>query len=149
MVVRRRVGCPRLWLLVTRSKGTGPHNAYGPVCLSLVLSPVPMLPASQCLSPLALILFDTEERVINLQEERAKSRDCITICLLRRGTAKFCLAQYLPPPSLLEPTLSKLSLCLSVNTGIFVFNSPKYQLLLIRGRIHQQLASYLLAQRAA
>lgn len=35
-----------------------------------------------------LIVLVVQGRVINLQEERARSGHCITICLLRRGVAK-------------------------------------------------------------
>ena len=103
-------------------------------------------PGHSMFPPKALILLDTEERVINLQERRAKSGDCITICLLCRGTAKFCLAAASEISlllSLLELTLSKLSLCLSVNTRMFVFDSPKYQPLVIWEGVDRQLGSYV------
>ncbi|KAL6470235.1 hypothetical protein MHYP_G00213540 [Metynnis hypsauchen] len=65
--------------------------------------------------------------------------------LHRRGSAKFWPSYPSPPPpNPLEPTLSKLSLCFFINTAVFVFNSPEYQLLVIG--VHQQLGAYLLAR---
>lgn len=100
-------------------------------------------PLRQPLSPQTQILLDVQGKVINLPEELANPGHCITICLLCQGVAKFL-------PAVLSPcwnlTPSKLSLRLSVNMPVFVFGSPKYQLLVIWAVLQQQLAAYLLAR---
>lgn len=119
-------------------KGTVPQSAPH------LCHPLPSPPAPT--SPPTLVLLDVQGRVINLQEERARSGHCVTICLLRQGVGKIFAWRDLPLlSSCWNVTPSKLSLRLSVNTPVFVFTSPQYRLLVIRAGVHQQLAAYLLA----
>lgn len=129
-----------MYLVILFKELRGRSRRALPTCV--ILCPLRQPPRP----PPTLILLDVQGRVINLQEEYARSGHCITICLLHRGVGKIFSWRGLPLlSSCWNVTPNKLSLRLSVNTPVFVFTSPQYRLLVIRAGVHQQLAAYLLA----